>query len=92
MTAVNLSLVFCMDSDTESILNSPIGQPMAEILFSRFGQGGTLALWSFVVIAQYVNLVLRFSGIELILYTRYTMGFNTVGMLYLLLLLALIPV
>lgn len=42
-----------MDSNTENILNSPIGQPMAAILFSRFGQRGTLALWSFVVIGQY---------------------------------------
>lgn len=52
--AINLSLTFCMDTNTENILNSPIGQPMATILFSRFGQRGTLALWSFVVIAQYM--------------------------------------
>lgn len=81
-----------MDSNTKNILNSPIGQPMAAILFSRFGQRGTLALWSFVVIGQYVNHVCRFSGIELIQYTRYTIGFNAVGLLYLLLLLALILV
>ncbi|KAL4081536.1 amino acid/polyamine transporter I [Scleroderma yunnanense] len=59
--AVNLSLTFCMDTNIENILNSPIGQPMAEILFSRFGTKGTLALWSFVVIAQYVTLVLAAS-------------------------------
>jgi len=53
-----------MDTNTENILNSPIGQPMATILFSRFGQRGTLALWSFVVIAQYVTLRLRSADIE----------------------------
>ncbi|KIM68947.1 hypothetical protein SCLCIDRAFT_1209167 [Scleroderma citrinum Foug A] len=62
--AINLSLAFCMDTNTEEILNSPIGQPMAAILFSRFGQRGTLAIWSFVVIAQYMmgfNLVVAAS-------------------------------
>ncbi|KAL4076209.1 amino acid/polyamine transporter I [Scleroderma citrinum] len=52
--SVNLSLTFCMDTNIENILSSPIGQPMAEILFSRFGQKGTLGLWSFVGIAQYI--------------------------------------
>ena len=54
-----------MDTDTKSILNSPIGQPMATILFGRFGQKGTLALWSFVVIAQYVSLGLLSAAIGL---------------------------
>ncbi|KAL4081537.1 hypothetical protein V8B97DRAFT_1913561 [Scleroderma yunnanense] len=56
---------FCMDVNIENILSSPIGRPMAEILFSRFGQRGTLALWSFVVIAQFLQhpgKPLRFPG------------------------------
>ena len=57
-----------MDTNTENIINSPIGQPMAAILFSRFGQRGTLALWSFVVIAQYVTLGLHSADIELTYY------------------------
>ena len=59
MPAINLSLTFCVDTNTENILNSPIGQPMAAILFSRVGQRGTLVIWSFVVITQYVTLGLR---------------------------------
>ena len=54
-----------MDTNTEGILNSSIGQPMAAILFSRFGQNGTLLLWSFVVIAQYVSLGLLSAAVEL---------------------------
>lgn len=53
-SAVNMSLAFCMGSDIESLLNSPIGQPMAQIFFNSFGQNGTLALWAFVVIVQYM--------------------------------------
>ena len=80
-----------MDTNTENILTSPIGQPMAEILFSRFGQKGTLALWSFVVIAQYVNFGV--SPLPLNLFTtRYMMGFDLVGRSCLLLLLTLITV
>ncbi|KAG2047467.1 amino acid transporter [Suillus hirtellus] len=52
--AINVSLTFCMGSDLESLLNSPIGQPMAQIFFNSFGQKGTLALWSFVVLVQYM--------------------------------------
>ena len=54
-----------MDTNTENILASPIGQPMAEILFSRFGQKGTLALWPFVVVAQYVIFGVSSVTIEL---------------------------
>ncbi len=58
-----------MGTDTETIMASPIGQPMAtvsawdplhllrlrrtgQILFNSFGTKGTLAIWSFIVIAQ----------------------------------------
>lgn len=52
--AVNIALAFCMGTDVEYTLNSPIGQPMAQIFFNSFGEKATLALWSFVVIAQYM--------------------------------------
>ncbi|GBE87110.1 Uncharacterized amino-acid permease [Sparassis crispa] len=52
--AINVALAFCMGTDLESIMNSPVGQPMAQIFVNSFGQKGTLAIWSFVVIAQYM--------------------------------------
>ncbi|KAI0717739.1 APC amino acid permease [Cerioporus squamosus] len=52
--AINVALAFCMGTDLDAILNSPIGQPMAEIFLNSFGQKGTLALWSIVVLVQYM--------------------------------------
>jgi hypothetical protein len=52
LTAINVSLAFCMGTDINSLLDSPVGQPMAQIFFNSFGQNGTLALWSFVVLVQ----------------------------------------
>ncbi|OSD03677.1 APC amino acid permease [Trametes coccinea BRFM310] len=52
--AINVALAFCMGTDLDSLMNSPIGQPMAEIFFNSFGQKGTLALWSIVVLVQYM--------------------------------------
>lgn len=43
-----------MGSDIQGLLDSPIGQPMAQIFLNGFGQKGTLALWSFVVLVQYM--------------------------------------
>lgn len=57
-TAINMALAFCMGTDLDAIMNSPIGQPMAEIFFNSFGQKGTLAVWAIVVIVQYVVNVL----------------------------------
>jgi amino acid transporter len=54
-SAINVSLAFCMGTDLDDLLNSPIGQPMAQIFFNSFGQNGTLVLWSFVVLVQYVS-------------------------------------
>ncbi|KAF9238376.1 amino acid permease-domain-containing protein [Melanogaster broomeanus] len=48
--AINVSLAFCMGTDLESILGSPIGQPMAQIFFNSFGQQGTLGIWAIVVL------------------------------------------
>ncbi|KZO96991.1 APC amino acid permease [Calocera viscosa TUFC12733] len=52
--AINVAMAFCMGPDLESIINSPIGQPMATIFFNSFGQRGTLAVWSVVIIVQYM--------------------------------------
>ncbi|EIW76668.1 amino acid transporter [Coniophora puteana RWD-64-598 SS2] len=52
--AINMSLAFCMGTDLDSLIDSPIGQPMAQIFFNSFGQKGTLAIWAFVVIIQYM--------------------------------------
>jgi len=52
--AINVSLAFCMGSDINGVLASPIGQPMATIFFNSFGKKGTLAVWAFVVLVQYM--------------------------------------
>ncbi|KAF9238374.1 amino acid/polyamine transporter I [Melanogaster broomeanus] len=52
--AINVSLAFCMGTDLESILDSPVGQPMAQIFFNSFGQNGTLGIWAIVVLVQYM--------------------------------------
>lgn len=44
-----------MGTDLNYLLGSPIAQPMAQIFFNSFGQNGTLALWSFVVLVQSVH-------------------------------------
>ena len=56
LLAINVSLAFCMGTDIESLLDNPIGQPMATIFFNSFGQKGTLAVWAIVVIVQCVSL------------------------------------
>jgi len=43
-----------MGPDLDIVLNSDIGQPMAQIFFQSFGQKGTLAIWAIVVIVQYM--------------------------------------
>ncbi|OBZ78505.1 GABA-specific permease [Grifola frondosa] len=52
--AINVAIAFCMGTDLEAIMNSPIGQPMATILFNSFGKKGTLAVWSVVVFVQFL--------------------------------------
>ncbi|TFK47246.1 APC amino acid permease [Heliocybe sulcata] len=51
---INVSLAFCMGTDLDSLMNSPIGQPMAQIFFNSFGQKGTLGIWAVVVLVQYM--------------------------------------
>ncbi|KAJ3557761.1 hypothetical protein NM688_g1295 [Phlebia brevispora] len=50
---INFALTFNMGTDIESIMASPIGQPMATIFFNSFGNKGALAVWAFVVLAQF---------------------------------------
>ncbi|KAK0211068.1 APC amino acid permease [Desarmillaria ectypa] len=45
--------VFCMGRDYQSIIDSPIGQPMATVFFNSFGRTGTLIVWSFIILAQF---------------------------------------
>ncbi|KIJ63944.1 hypothetical protein HYDPIDRAFT_91196 [Hydnomerulius pinastri MD-312] len=52
--AINVSLAFCMGTDLAGILNSPVGQPMAQIFLNSFGKTWTLVLWSLVVLVQYM--------------------------------------
>ncbi|KAJ7578716.1 amino acid/polyamine transporter I [Mycena floridula] len=52
--AINMAIVFCMGQDIESILSSPIGQPMSVILLNSFGKRGTLAIWSLIIVTQYM--------------------------------------
>ncbi|KAK7440043.1 hypothetical protein VKT23_017294 [Stygiomarasmius scandens] len=50
--AINMALAFCMGTDLEAL--SDADQPMAAIFFNSFGKKGTLALWAFVVLVQYM--------------------------------------
>ncbi|KAF8890636.1 amino acid/polyamine transporter I [Infundibulicybe gibba] len=50
--AINMSLAFCMGTDLQALSESP--QPMAQIFFQSFGQKGTLVLWAFIIIVQYM--------------------------------------
>ena len=43
-----------MGGDIQALLDSDVGQPMAQIFYQSFGQKGTLAIWSVIVIAQSV--------------------------------------
>ncbi|KAF8330588.1 amino acid/polyamine transporter I [Cantharellus anzutake] len=52
--AILIVLSFFMGTDMESIVNDPIGQPMATILFNSLGRKATLSLWAIVVIVQYM--------------------------------------
>ncbi|EMD31996.1 hypothetical protein CERSUDRAFT_88605 [Gelatoporia subvermispora B] len=51
---INIALAFCMGSDLQAVMSSPIGQPLATIFFNSFGKRGTLAIWSLVIFAQVI--------------------------------------
>ncbi|KAF7376941.1 putative amino-acid permease C11D3.08c [Mycena sanguinolenta] len=52
--AVQISLAFCMGTDTITILSNPVQQPMATILLNSFGKTGTLVIWAFIFIALFM--------------------------------------
>ncbi|KAK0433997.1 amino acid/polyamine transporter I [Armillaria borealis] len=52
--AVNICLVLNMGTDLVSIIASPIGQPMATILFNSLGTRGTIAFWVFIIMTLYM--------------------------------------
>ena len=43
-----------MGQDLEGLMNSSLGQPMAQIFVNSLGQKGALAMWSFIILAQYM--------------------------------------
>ncbi|KAG1743357.1 amino acid/polyamine transporter I [Suillus occidentalis] len=51
---INVSLAFCMGTDVGSVFNSPIGQPMAQILFNSLGQKKAFILWRLIISAEYM--------------------------------------
>ncbi|OJA10262.1 hypothetical protein AZE42_08921 [Rhizopogon vesiculosus] len=73
---INVALAFCMGTDVSAILNSPTGQPMAQILYNSLGQKGALAVWSLIVIAQYMM-----GSNNLLVSSRQTFAFSRDGAL-----------
>ncbi|KAG1809736.1 amino acid/polyamine transporter I [Suillus variegatus] len=51
---INISLAFCMGTDVSGVLDSPLGQPMAQILFNSLGQQKALAIWCLIITAEYM--------------------------------------
>jgi hypothetical protein len=43
-----------MGQDLEGLMNNSLGQPMAQIFLNSFGKTITLAVWAFIILAQYV--------------------------------------
>ena len=52
-----------MGSDIQALLDSNIAQPMAQIFYQSFGQKGTLAIWSIVVIVQSAITIQTFPNV-----------------------------
>jgi len=50
--AINVALAFCMGKDIETLATS--SQPMAQILNQSFGTKGSLVLWAFVIVLQFM--------------------------------------
>lgn len=43
-----------MGHNLDSLMSSSVGQPMAQIFLNSFGQNGTLVMWSFIILVQYM--------------------------------------
>ncbi|KAK1224154.1 hypothetical protein PQX77_012958 [Marasmius sp. AFHP31] len=55
-------MAFTMGKDLLNIVQNPIGQPFATIVLGALGKQGTLALWTFVVISQFIMAHSRFAA------------------------------
>ncbi|KAJ6484033.1 amino acid/polyamine transporter I [Mycena sanguinolenta] len=53
--AVQISVAFCMGTNTIAILSNPVQQPMATILLNSFGKTGMLVIWAFIFIALFMS-------------------------------------
>lgn len=73
---INVSLAFCMGTNLESVLNSPIGQPMAQILYTSLGRRGALALWCLIISTLYIV-----ASNSLLVGSRQTFAFSRDGAL-----------
>ncbi|KAJ6484015.1 amino acid/polyamine transporter I [Mycena sanguinolenta] len=74
--AVQISVAFCMGTDTMTILSNPVQQPMATILLNSFGKTGMLVTWAFIFIALFM------SGVSLLTSSsRQTFAFSRDGAL-----------
>ncbi|KAG2036395.1 amino acid/polyamine transporter I [Suillus americanus] len=73
---INVSLAFCMGTDLESVLNSPVGQPMAQILYTSLGRRGALALWCLIISTLYIV-----TSNSLLVGSRQTFAFSRDGAL-----------
>ncbi|KAJ8095070.1 hypothetical protein PM082_010289 [Marasmius tenuissimus] len=51
---LNVVMAFTMGKDLLNIVQNPIGQPFATIVLGALGKQGTLALWTFVIISQFM--------------------------------------
>lgn len=54
MSATNTSLAFNTGTDVQVLLDSSVGQPIAQIFYQSFCQKGTLAMWSIIIATQLV--------------------------------------
>jgi amino acid transporter len=53
--AVIITIAFCMGSDVISIVTSPLGQPLAQIVFNSLGKKGAIALLVFLWFSSICN-------------------------------------
>ncbi|KAG1849286.1 amino acid/polyamine transporter I [Suillus subalutaceus] len=78
---VNVSLAFCMGTDVGGVLSSPVGQPMAQILYNSLGQRKALALWCLIISTEYVLSRYMVASNCLLVGSRQTFAFARDGAL-----------
>ncbi|CAA7269392.1 unnamed protein product [Cyclocybe aegerita] len=50
---IAIPFAIILSTSMKSVLISPIGQPMAAILFNAMGKKGTLVIWAFIIVIQF---------------------------------------